>query len=99
VARSVVEEDVLAERIRSIDARSVLASVQAVDSSVILHARIAAMPGGIRNFEEQVSSTQLISRLAIGDVACPPVAVFFGGTHEFVGNAHRVIGVLEENGT
>ena len=51
VARGVVQEHVLGARVRGIDARGVPASVPAIDGGVVLHARIAAMPGGVGNLE------------------------------------------------
>ena len=47
VAGRVVEEHVLAARIRGVDARRVLRGVPAVDRGVVLHAGIAAVPGGV----------------------------------------------------
>src|SRR6185436_16738438 len=46
VASRVVEEHVLGAGIRGIDARGVLGRVPAIDGGVVLHAGIAALPGG-----------------------------------------------------
>ncbi len=54
VAGGVVEEHVLAAGIASVDAGGVLRGVPAVDGGVVLHAGIAAVPGGVGNLVEQV---------------------------------------------
>ncbi len=41
---------------------------------------------------------KFLAGLAINDVLGPPVFVFRGGTHEIIGDAHGVIGVLEKDG-
>ena len=54
VAGGVVEEHVFAAGIAGVDAGGVLRSVPAVDGGVVLHAGIAAVPGGVGNFVEQL---------------------------------------------
>src|ERR1700691_6206388 len=74
-----------------------LASVPAIDRGVVLHSGIAAFPSGIGHLAEQVSSPKLFYCLAVIDVARPPVAVFLYSAHEVVGDAHGMVGVLEED--
>jgi hypothetical protein len=97
VARRIVQEHVFRARIRSIDARRVFRGMPAVDGRVVLHARIAAVPRGIRNLVKQIARAHLFGRLPVRHVARPPVAVFFRRAHEVVCHAHRMIRVLEEN--
>ena len=47
---------------------------------------------------QQVARAELLDGLAVVDVAGPPVAVFFDRAHEFVGDAHGVVRVLEKDG-
>ena len=70
----------------------------AVHGSVVLHAGIAAPPGGIGHFAQQIVGAEFFAGLAVVDVAGPPVAIFFDCAHEIVGDAHGVVGVLEEDG-
>jgi len=69
---------------------------QTIDGGVVLHARIAAVPGGIGNLIEEFAGPELFVGLAVDDVPGPPVAIFLRGLHEFVGDADGVIGVLEK---
>jgi len=55
----VVQEHVFAARIAGVDARRGLASVPAIDGGVVLHARIAAVPGGIGNLIEEFAGPEL----------------------------------------
>ena len=98
VAGRVVQEHVLGARIRRVDAVGGLAGVPAIDGGVVLHAGIAAAPCGIRHFAQQVARAEFFAGLAVVDVAGPPAAVFFDCPHEIVGDAHGVVGVLEEDG-
>ncbi len=70
----------------------------AIDGRVVLHAGIAALPGGFGHFAHQIASAEFLHGLSVVHVAGPPIAVLFHGAHEVVGHAHRVVGVLEENG-
>ncbi len=56
------------------------------------------MPGGIGDLVHQLARAQLFVGLAVEHVLGPKIAVFFHGAHEVVVDAHRVVGVLEENG-
>ena len=98
VASRIVEEHVLAAGVRGVDARGALARVPAVDGGVVLHAGVAAVPGGIGHALEEVARAEFFHGLAVVDVAGPPVAVVFDGLHEFVAHPHGVIGVLEKHG-
>ena len=55
VAGGVVEEHVLAAGIAGVDARGVLAGVPAVHGGVVLHAGIAALPGGFADLLQKVA--------------------------------------------
>ena len=97
VAGRVVQEHVLRARIRRVDAVGGLAGMPAIHGGVVLHAGIAAAPGGIRHFAQQVARAEFFAGLAVVDVASPPVAIFFYCPHEVVGDAYGVVGVLEED--
>src|SRR6185312_3050346 len=72
--------------------------VPTVDRGVVLHAGIAAAPGGVGNLEEQVLGLEGLHRAAVFHRASGEVGVTHHGVHEVVGHAHGVVGVLEENG-
>src|SRR5438270_799331 len=97
VASRVVEEHVFAARIAGIDPSRVLRSVPAVDCGVVLHARIAAVPGGFGNFVEQLFGFEGFHHRAIGDGFGGEVGITDDGVHEVVGDAHAIVGVLEED--
>ena len=98
VAGRVVEEHVLAAGIGGVDARRVLRSVPAVDRGVVLHAGIAAVPGGFGNLAQQVfrfeglggrpSLTVLVEKSLSRTTAYMKSSV----------TRTRVVGVLEEDG-
>src|SRR5258708_13418412 len=69
----------------------------AIYRGVVLHAGIAASPGGFGHAVQQVARAVLFERISVVDVARPPVAIILDGLHEFIGDADRVIGVLKEN--
>ena len=98
VAGRVVQEHVFRARIRGVDARRVLAGVPAVHRGVVLHAGIAAVPGGVGHAVQQLAGAVFFARISVVDVARPPVAVVLDRLHEFIGDADRVVGVLEEDG-
>ena len=97
VAGGVVEEHVLAAGIGGVDARRVLAGVPAVDGGVVLHAGVAALPGGFGDVVHDVAGAVLLDRRAVLDGAGDEGAVGFDGVHELVGDADGVVGVLEED--
>src|SRR5579862_100331 len=98
VAGRVVEEHVFRAGIGSVDPVGGFAGVPSVDGRVVLHARIAALPCGFGHAMEELAGAVFIGGRAIVDVLGPPIAVFFGGLHELVGNPNGMIGVLEEDG-
>ena len=67
VARRVVEEHVLGARVRRVDPRRVDARVPVVDRRVELHARIAAVPGGLGDLAHQVAGREGLDAAAVGD--------------------------------
>src|SRR3954463_11999628 len=88
VAGGVVEEHVLAARIACIDAGGVLRRVPAVDGRVVLHAGIAAVPGGLGNFVKQIFGFKSIDRAAVLYRAGGEIGVPEDGVHEVVGHAN-----------
>src|SRR5438105_12052550 len=98
VAGGVVEEHVFAAGIAGIDASCVLRRVPAVDGGIELHAGIAAAPGGVGDFVEQIFGFEGLHGAAVTDGASAEVGVAEDGVHEVVGDAHRIVGVLEEDG-
>src|ERR1700688_1446673 len=98
VAGGVVQEHVFAARIAGVNSRGVLRGVPAVDRGVVLHAGIAAVPGGFVNFVEQIFGFVGLDHRAVGDGLGGEVYVANHGVHEVVGDANAVVGVLEEDG-
>ncbi len=70
----------------------------AVDGGVVLHAGIAAGPGGFGNLLKQVFGFVGVDDAAIDDRARREFGVAHDGDHEVVGDADGVVGVLEEDG-
>ena len=99
VARRIVQEHVLAARVRSVDARRVLARIPAVDCGIELHPGVAALVRGFGDTAHQVLRLVTLHGLAGGDALGPPIVAPAGGFHEVVGGSHAVVGVLEEDGT
>ncbi len=75
----------------------VLAGMPAIHGGVVLHAGIAAAPGGFGHAVQQFARAVLFDRISVVDVARPPVAVVFDRLHEFIGDADGVVRVLEED--
>ena len=98
VAGGVIEEHVLRAGIGGVDAAGVLAGVPAVDGGVVLHAGVAALPGGFGDVVHDVAGAVLLDRRAVLDGAGGEGAVGLDGAHELVGDADGVVGVLEEDG-
>ena len=72
--------------------------VPLVDGGVVLHARVAADPGGFGDHAQHVLGLVGIHGLAVFAGLGGPGAVVEGGVHELVRHAHRVVGVLELDG-
>ncbi len=73
--------------------------VPLVDGGVVLHARIAAVPGAIGHATEDFASI-VLRRSASSLVADPsrlPLLAIRVLLHEGVANAHRQVGILEAN--
>ena len=66
VAGGVVEEHVLGAGVRGVDAGGVLAGVPLVDGGVVLHAGVAALPGGFGELVHEVAGLVLLDR-----ASCP----------------------------
>src|SRR5579864_2313777 len=98
VAGGVVEEHVFAARIAGVDPVGVFRSVPAVDRGVVLHAGIAAVPGGFGNFAQQFFGFVGLDHRAVSDGFGGEVHVANDRVHEVVGDANAVVGVLEEDG-
>ncbi len=97
VAGGVIQEHVLAAGIAGIDSGCVLRGVPAVDGRVVLHAGIAALPGGLGNLLEQVFGFVGVDYSAVDDCSGGEIGVAHYGYHKVVGYADGVIGVLEED--
>ena len=69
VAGGVVEEHVLRAGIGGVDAGGVLGGVPAVDGGVVLHAGVAALPGGFGDLVHEVAGLVLLDGLAVLDGA------------------------------
>ena len=76
----------------------VLRGVPAVDCGIELHAGIAAAPGGVGDFVEQIFGFEGVHRAAVSHRPGAEVGVAEDGVHEVVGYADGVVGVLEEDG-
>ena len=98
VAGGVVEEHVLRAGVGRVDAAGVLGGVPAVDGGVVLHAGIAALPGGFGDLVHEVAGLVGLDGRAVLDGAGGELAVVLPGLHELVGDADGVVGVLEEDG-
>ncbi len=98
VAGGVIEEHVLAARITGVDAGCIFRSVPAVDGGIVLHAGIAAVPGGFGNFLQQVFGFVGVDDAAVHDGSRGKIGVAHYGYHEIVGYTDGVVGVLEEDG-
>src|SRR5262249_25786607 len=97
--RRIVEEHVLGARIRGVDARGVLRGVPLVHGGVVLHAGVAAVPGGGGDLLHQLARLPGVHGAAIEHGAGGEVAVALHRVHELIGHAHRIVGVLEEDRT
>ena len=69
-----------------------------VDGGVVLHAGIAALPGGLGNFAHEVASLIDLGRFAALYLAGSEVLVALDGAHELVVHTNGVVGILEEDG-
>ena len=94
VARRVVDVHVFAARVRAIDTARCVRGVPLVDGGVELQTGVGALPRGRGKLSPQVAGFHRAHRAAIFDGFQIPVAVFFDGLHEVVGDAHGVVGVL-----
>ena len=99
VAGRIVQKHVFAARIRCINAVCILRCVPAIDGGIVLHARIAALPGGFRNGTHHFASFVTLHRLVGTACTGPPIGIFSNSLHELIADTHRVIGVLEKDGT
>ncbi len=98
VAGGIVEEHVFAARVAGVDARCVLRGVPAICGGVVLHAGIAAVPGGFGNFLEKIFGFVGLHDVAVADCFGGEIGVAEYGVHEVVGDADGVVRVLEEDG-
>ena len=70
----------------------------AIDRGVVLHAGIAAAPGGVGDPVEQVFGFEVLHGASVFDGARGEAVVAQDRVHEVVGDADGVVGVLEEDG-
>ncbi len=98
VAGGVVEEHVLRAGIGRVDAAGVLRGVPAVDGGVVLHAGIAALPGGFGDLVHEVAGFVGLDGGAVLDGAGGEFGVLLPRVHELIVDADGVVGVLEEDG-
>ena len=68
-----------------------------IDRRVVLNARVAADPRSLRHLAEDFACLERLYRLAANNGACLPRAIVLDCLHELVGDAHRVVPVLEED--
>ena len=95
IARRVVEEHVFRARIRGDDRPRRGASVPVVNGGVELQAGIGAGPGGVADLLPQIARLHGLGDLALlGAPEQIPVAIGLDRFEEFVGDAHRVVGIL-----
>ena len=85
---------VFAAWVRAIDAACCVRGVPLVDGGVELQTGVGALPRGCGKLTPQIAGLHRAHGAAIFDGFQIPVAVFFDGLHEVVGDAHRVVGVL-----
>src|SRR5437867_1864358 len=79
VAGGVVEEHVLAAGVAGVDPCGVLRSVPAVDRRVVLHAGIAASPGGFGKFVEKIFGFVGVDYSAVYDCSGGKIGVAADG--------------------
>ena len=65
-----------------------------VDGGVELQTGVGALPRGCGKLTPQIAGLHRAHGAAVFDGFQIPVAVFFDGLHEVVGDAHGVVGVL-----
>ena len=94
VARRVVDEHVLAARIRRTDLAAVLAGVPPVNRGVILQARVAAYVRAFGDRVHQLAGLVGVHRFVGRDGAGGPVAIGLHARQELVGHADRQVRVL-----
>ena len=95
IARRVVEVEVLAARVAAVDPTGRRSGVPAVDRRVELHTRVGAFPRCPAGRAPQLARPNRADGLARRDRSELPVAVVDDRLHEVVGDADRVVGVLE----
>ena len=97
IARGIIEEHVLAARVRRIDRPGLRTGVPVVDRRVILHARVATKVRTLCHLSQQILRVVCDVLLAIRDVVGLPFLIVQRGLHELVGYANRKIRVLEHH--
>ncbi len=88
---------VLAARIRRVDPSRGRAGVPQIDRAVELHPRVAARVRGFGDNPQQLARAQGVGDLAGLDEARVPSRIVLHRLHELVADAHRIVGVLEED--
>ena len=98
VAGRIVEEHVFRAGVRRPDLARGRAGVPVVDGRMELDAGIGRGPGGIADLVPEFPCLEGLGHLAIEARGEVPVAIGLDGAQEFVGDAHRIVGVLAGNG-
>ena len=95
VAGRIIEEHVLRAGVRGVDAVGIGRGVPIVDRRVVLNAWICAGPSGFRHhLPERARLISLHDLVLVGPSAGRPLLAPLHGTHELIGHAHGVVGVL-----
>ena len=68
-----------------------------IDRRVVLNARVAADPRSLRHLAEDFACLKRLDWLAANNGACLPRAIVLDCLHELIGDAHRMVPVLEED--
>ncbi len=94
ITRRIVEEHVFRARVGCIDPSRRRAGVPVVDGGVELHAGIGRVPGRLGDTLPEGGGADGLRHLAGRALGQRPVAIAFDRPKEFVGDTHRVVGVL-----
>ena len=94
IARRVIEVDVFRTRVAGGDPASVGGRVPAVDGGIELDAGVRTFPCRLGHLAKEVTRPNGLNHRTIGHGTQVPVPVGLHCSHELVGHADRVVGVL-----